>query len=108
MKGFIIRQPWADLIFDGLKSWEIRGSNCKIRGTVGIVCQGQWIGTVDITDCKELTMAQYAKTKSKHQVQETSSLPYKKTFAWVLSNPKRFTVPKKYTHKNGCVIWVKL
>lgn len=108
MKGFIIRQPWADLILSGQKTWEIRGNNCKIRGTVGIVCQGKWVGTVEIIDCIELTMEQYSKNKKKHHVQDTSSSPYKKTFAWVVSNPKKFKTPKKYTHKNGCVIWVNL
>lgn len=108
MKGFIIRQPWCDLILSGLKTWELRGSRCKIRGTVGLVCQGEWVGTVDIIDCQEVSLSSYLSNRDKHQVPEKQVLPYPKTFAWVLANPKRFPVPKKYTHKKGCVIWVHL
>lgn len=108
MKGFIIRQPWADLILSGEKTWEIRSSTCHFRGTVGLVCEGKYVGTVDIIGAKELTLNQYKKTKKNHQVKDVKTLPYKKTYAWVLENPVRFKSPKPYTHKAGCVIWVNL
>lgn len=108
MKGFIIKQPWANLIFEGKKTWEIRGSNCKIRGTVGIVCEGKFIGTVEIVDAKELSESLYKESIDFHQVKDVSNMPYPKTFAWILTNPKRFKTPKKYVHKPGCVIWVNL
>jgi hypothetical protein len=108
MKGFIIRQPWCDYILEGLKTWELRGSRCHKRGTVGLVCMGQFVGTIDIIDCVEISLEDYLQNRDKHQVKEKTTLPYKKTYAWVLANPKRFIVPKKYNHKKGCVIWVNL
>lgn len=108
MKGFIIKQPWADLIFEGKKTWEIRGSNCKIRGIVGIVCEGKYIGTVEIIDAKELSKSEYKKSIIYHQIRDVSKMPYPKTFAWILTNPKRFKKQKSYVHKPGCVILVNL
>ena len=32
MKALVIKQPWVDYILNGKKTWEIRGSNTKIRG----------------------------------------------------------------------------
>jgi hypothetical protein len=108
MKGFIVRQPWADLILDGLKTWEIRGNNCKIRGLVGIVCHGKWIGTVEIIDSIPLDLEAFLKSMDKHQVRDKNKLFYKNTYAWVLTNAVRFPEPKSYIHKMGCVIWVNL
>lgn len=75
MKGFIVKKKWADLILNGLKTWEIRGSNCKIRGKVGIVAEDKWIGEVEIIDCLELSLNQYKKSLNKHQVLDRRSLP---------------------------------
>lgn len=107
-KGFIIRQPWADLILSGKKTWEIRGSRCNIRGWVGLVCQGQWVGNVKISDSLELSLSQYQQNQGKHQVPDTTSCRYKNINAWVITDFKKFKTPKKYTHKPGCVIWVNL
>ena len=35
-------------------------------------------------------------------------LPYKRTFTWILSNAKRYKIPRKYKHPNGTIIWVNL
>ena len=37
-----------------------------------------------------------------------SRLPYPRTFAWVLQNPKRLKRPVPYKHLYGAVIWVRL
>lgn len=116
VKGFILKKHWADLILNGNKTWEIRGSNCKIRGKVGIISGGKWIGNIDIVDCIEINLKMYRENIDKHNVglEEDSKfgsvlkLPYKKTFAWILASPKKFLIPKNYIHKKGCVIWVNL
>ncbi|WP_442951553.1 ASCH domain-containing protein [Paenibacillus sp. GYB004] len=43
-RALIVREPYASMIVTGTKIWEIRGSNTKIRGTVGIIAAGT--GTV--------------------------------------------------------------
>ena|ERR1035437_8081746 len=111
MKGFILRHPWAGLILSGKKVWEIRGSNCHIRGEVGLVVEGKWVGTVEIVDCKKLSQEEYFGNEKKHLISDlskTSALPYPATYAWILRKPKIFKTPKPYKHKQGCVIWVNL
>lgn len=112
MKGLIIKDPWIELIFEGLKTWEIRGSNSKIRGTIALIKSGTGMiyGTVEIVDSILLTSEQYYQAFEKHRIPDTDEkpLPYKKVHAWVLINPVKFEKPIPYVHPQGAVIWVNL
>ena len=44
MRALLIRHPHIDLILDGKKIWEIRGSRTSVRGTIALVPSGS--GTV--------------------------------------------------------------
>lgn len=35
--GLIVKQPWADLIVDARKSWELRGSASMKRERIAVV-----------------------------------------------------------------------
>ena len=37
MRGLLIKQPWIDLILDGAKTWELRGSRPSIRGPFALI-----------------------------------------------------------------------
>jgi hypothetical protein len=37
-----------------------------------------------------------------------ASLPYKRTFGWVLQTAHRLKQPVPYSHPSGAVIWVNL
>ncbi|BCB02541.1 ASCH domain-containing protein [Bacillus sp. KH172YL63] len=112
MRGLVIKSPWVDLILDGKKVWEIRGSNTKIRGTVGLIKSGSGtvVGTVKIVDSQELTLSQYRNGSARHGVESEASLqlPYKRTYAWVLEDPVIYQTPRPYKHPMGAVIWVDL
>jgi len=111
MKGLIIKKPWIDFILDGMKSWEIRGSNTKIRGEIELIQSGSGlvVGKVDLIDCKELSLSEYQSSSDKHQIYDgLDSLPYKRTFAWIIKNPIRYKKPRPYKHPNGAIIWVNL
>lgn len=112
MKGLIIKDPWIELIFEGLKTWEIRGSNAKIRGTIALIKSGtgKIYGTVEIVDSILLTSKQYYEAFDKHRIPDTEGkpLPYSKTHAWVFRNPVRFDNPIPYVHPQGAVKWVNL
>lgn len=111
MKGLIIKQKWAELILNGLKTMELRGNNTKIRGTIGIVISGtkQVYGTVDLIDCLPLNKEYYENNKEKHKVNlRYEELPYKNTYGWILENHKLYDKPIPYNHKKGCVIWVNI
>ncbi|MFD1452884.1 ASCH domain-containing protein [Oceanobacillus sojae] len=50
-KGLIIKEIWAKAILRDKKELEIRGSNTKIRGTIGIIASGtkKVIGIANLT-----------------------------------------------------------
>ncbi|SDO71204.1 ASCH domain-containing protein [Halobacillus sp. SY10] len=112
MKGLLVKEPWIDLILSGEKTWEIRGTNTKHRGTTGLIKSGTGhvFGTVEIVDSQPLTKAEYERSTSLHGIPEENcqQLPYKRTYAWVLRNPFFYEEPIPYTHPLGAVIWVDL
>ncbi|MCA1054080.1 ASCH domain-containing protein [Rossellomorea aquimaris] len=112
MKGLLIKSPWIDLILEGKKTWEIRGSNTKTRGRIALIKSGSGmiVGEVNLTDCKELSLSDYQHRREFHCVDSEASteLPYKKTYAWVFEKPIIYHEPIPYTHPLGAVIWVKL
>ncbi len=110
MKGLIIKKPWIDLILNGEKIWEIRGNNTKIRGEIELIQSGSGlvVGKCKIIDCLQLDLEKYKKSTDKHCIKNTAELPYKNTFAWVISEAIRYQTPKEYKHPNGAIIWVNL
>lgn len=127
MDGLIIRQPWIGQILNGSKTWEIRGSNTNKRGRIALIQSrsgpkdnnsGKIIGTCDLVDVKgplnveQLTSPENVKkqyfTEMQRQLLVKNGSPYKKTYAYVLKNPKAFSNPIPYKHPCGAVIWVKL
>ena len=40
MKALLIKTRWLDLILDGHKTWELRGTSTKTRGTIALVESG--------------------------------------------------------------------
>lgn len=112
MNALIIKSPWIDRIFEGKKTWEIRGSNTKNRGKIALIKSGSGMvyGEVDLIDSKELNLTEYQESRRFHGVEseDASVLPYKRTYAWVLDNPKIYKQPVPYKHPMGAVIWVRL
>ncbi|MCF6136474.1 ASCH domain-containing protein [Pseudalkalibacillus berkeleyi] len=112
MKGLIIKSPWIEQILEGHKTWEIRGSNTKIRGQIALIKSGSGhvYGTVDLVDCKKLNATTYQSGERYHGISrdECQVMPYKNTHAWVLENPQIFANPVPYQHPMGAVIWVNL
>ena len=110
MKALIIKQPWIDYILDGRKVWEIRGSNTKIRGKIALIQSGSGliIGECELMDSIPLDERTYKQGKEFHRIPNTETLPYKKTYAWVIANAIRYDSPKPYKHPNGAIIWVNL
>ena len=110
MKCLIIKDPWISVILQGQKVYEIRGSRTNIRGEIGLIKSGsgQIFGTCELIDCIELDIKDYQSTINKHCIKQIDTLPYKRTFAWILKNPKTFVNPIKYKHPNGAIIWVNV
>ena len=110
MKALIIKQPWIDYILEGKKTWEIRGCKTNIRGQIELIQSGSGlvVGSCKIVGCKEITLEEYSNNKDKHKITNIETLPYKRTYTWIIADAKRYETPRKYKHPQGAIIWVKL
>lgn len=110
-KAFIVKEYWGNLILDGSKLWEIRGTGTKIRGRVGVIFSGTgkiW-GSVEIVDSSEMQKEDFEMYRKLHCIRgKFEDLPYRKPHIWYLRNAVRFSEPIPYQHPQGAVIWVNL
>lgn len=98
MNCLIIRSQPINDILAKKKFWEIRGSNTKIRGTIGLIESGSKmiVGCCELVNCLgPLSLKEMQNALKMHRIpdDELEKAMYKKTFAWVLKNAKRFEKP---------------
>ena len=110
MKGLIIKEQWLNKIFSGDKTWEIRSSNTKIRGKIYLIQSGTKCiyGECEIEDSIKLDLLTYQTTNKHCIARNLETLPYKNTYAWIISNAKKYKNPIPYNHPMGAVIWVNI
>ena len=114
MDGLLIRSPFNEEILSGIKTWEIRGSNTRKRGIIALIRAGSGliVGTCELVDVQgPLTLAEMRRNTARHRIPAAylrDSLPYVRTFAWVLRDAKPLKKSVPYEHPSGAVIWVKL
>ncbi len=88
MKALSIKQPWANMIVDGLKTIETRTWSTSYRGTLLIVSSkqppiypsGMALAVADLVDCRPMTR--------QDEVAAGCTL-YVGAYAWVLENVRR-------------------
>lgn len=110
-KGFIVKEHWGNLILDGVKPWEIRGTGTQIRGRVGVIFSGtgKIHGSVEVVGSELLLEADFEMFRSHHHISgDFRDLPYKEPHIWHLKDAIRFAEPIPYLHPQGAVIWVNL
>jgi len=112
MKGLIVREPYATLIVNGKKTWEIRKNPTKIRGRILIISQGKAIGSVELVDViGPFTVEELSEHFDKHQVDSNFLEEYSKgklLYAWVLKNPHIFEKPISVKLKKGVQVWANM
>lgn len=110
MKGLIIKEPYIDQILEGIKKWEIRGSNTSIRGKIYLIKSGtkKIYGEVTLVDSIEINLDEYNVYHKELYGSISDKLPYKRTYAWVVKNPCLYKEPVSYNHPRGAIIWVNL
>jgi len=114
-KGLIIDEPWISKILSGEKVWEMRSTNCKIRGEIGLIKKGS--GTVVakatlVDSIGPFSRQELKEQQSKHAINsfeiDDDRWMDKWNYAWVLEDVQKLSNPVKYKHKSGAVIWVTL
>ncbi|MDE2588660.1 MAG: ASCH domain-containing protein [Patescibacteria group bacterium] len=109
MEGLIVKQPYASLIIEGEKEWEIRSRSPpkdKINKEVLLLSSGFALGKVKITNFWESDANNLINNKSKH-LSNTESLENNETVhVWQLNVTEKFLNPKKYNHPMGARVWI--
>jgi hypothetical protein len=113
MRALLIHEEFVNKILVGKKTWEMRGAWTTIRETIALVPSGTGTvtGVCDLVGCiGPLTAAEYRKNARKAGTisSEAKLGYYKKTYAWVVKNPRTLKKPVPYKHPNGAIIWVTL
>ena len=113
MRALLIRHPWIDMILDGQKTWEIRGSRTSITGRIGLVASGSGIvlGVCALVDCIGPPTAEEFRKNAKKAGMRPSEATlgyYRHTYAWVMAKPRKLRQPVPYEHPPGAIIWVRL
>ena len=110
-RGLLVLPFWARLILTGQKTWEIRSTNTKQRGTIGIIPSGSGkvLGEVKLIDSFPLTRELFERNIDKHRIMcDYEQLPDNYKCVWVMQSPFIYPTPIPYEHKQGAIIWVKL
>ena len=109
--ALVVKKHWLDLILRGEKDWEIRGSSTARRGWIHFAeskAGGKLVGHARLVDCFPVARRAFIKHVGRHRVASLSEVPYKRIFAWVFADAKRFKKPFLYNHQEGAVIWVRV
>jgi len=132
MRVLAVRQPWASLIVEGLKTIEVRSKPTNIRERVAIYAstskasrfyftpngkistaydadftKGFILGTVEIIDSPSYPIESYEmfRSISNQHLAPDGYYSDKKTYIWRLENPVKFTQPIPYKPPKGAVVW---
>lgn len=108
-----IREPWIDMILDGVKIWEIRSKNTKKRERVGLIRAGTKtvVGIATLAEVIQLTPEIAYKNYDIMGFRPLSRKEAKDLdgqYAWVLKDIIPFSKPVPYIHLWGQVTWVTL
>lgn len=115
MQGLLIREPYASLIADGHKTWEMRGSSFKKTGRFAIIptSSGLVIGVATIARAlKPLSsVEEFAATQLNHRIPECDfklAIRRNWTTPLLITDAVRLKTHVKSKHKKGAVTWANL
>lgn len=111
MDGLIVKQPYADMIINGTKMWELRNRHPpkdKIGADIFLLSKCYSLGIICIVKSTgPLSVNELNDNNNKHRSGTGWPIDTPPTYAWQVRVIERFTTPKRYAHPNGAQIWVK-
>lgn len=109
MDGLIVKQPYASLIAEGKKKWELRSREppqSKIKHEIYLLSSGFALGKIKIIDHWLANKKDLAKNSKKHHLSTTFLEDDFETNVWEIDIVKSFFNPKPYCHPMGARVWV--
>lgn len=112
VKALIIKEPWASLILNGVKVWEIRKYETNTRGYIGLVNKKQLKGFVELFKVKKMKIKDLEREKLMHRVNKSFLKKYaegrKELYVWMLRNPIKLEKPIKINYPSGRKVWARV
>lgn len=107
MDGLIVLEPYATMIIEGKKSWELRSRKpppSRLGRGIYLLSSGEILGVIRVVSYsgplfKEELMAHFAE----HRVKE----PRPGQYAWKVEVVRKFVRRRKYVHPQGARIWLR-
>ena len=110
MDGLIVKKPYAKLIIDGKKEWELR-SKCppakNLRKDLYLLSSGKILGKIRIDSYCVAAKQELEKNIQKHCSDVSFLSEYHESYVWKICITEKFLEPKKYAHPMGARVWVK-
>ncbi len=111
-RGFRVKEPYASLIVQGKKRWELRKHPTRVRGRVGVIHGNRVLGTVEITDVHgPFTVEELKAHYDKHLADPRFLEQYaqgRPLYAWELGDAQEYPEPRPFTPKQGQQLWIRL
>lgn len=109
-RALVVRQPWARLLVNGVKTVEIRGSSTKLVGNIIAVAQSGsqvLLGEVFLESCRLVAVRNeqglledvpgerhtLKSLKFAHCIEDLNQIPYNRVYAWFVTNNLAYFTP---------------
>ena len=108
----VMKAPWFDMLLNGTKSLEIRGTRCAKSIGTRVYFSKSGTGTISgfarFAGCEgPLSLQRYDELIPEHCVKDIDSLPYARTFSWRFEGAEWLTQEIPYVVKRGSIGWRK-
>lgn len=120
-RTLIIRADALEMIFDGIKRWEVRSRPTRVRGRIALSEKGAnaIVGTCTLHDVEgPLTIDQVLKNArrmghTRAEIEEDLSgwrqdCRDERVYAWVLRDVRRLRHPVAFANPSGAVTWARV
>jgi len=110
MDGLIIKQPYASMVIEGEKEWELRSKTPppnKIKNDLFLLSLGFAFGKIKIVDHWVANKKELERHRPKHKSPTNFLENDFETNVWEIEVVRQFKKPKKYVHPIGARVWVK-
>jgi hypothetical protein len=109
MDGLIVKQPYASLIAEGKKKWELRSRKPpqdKIKHEILLLSSGYVLGKIKIVNHWLATKKDLEKHVKKHHSPVIFLEDDFESNVWEIDVVTSYSKPKKYHHPIGARVWV--
>ena len=111
MEGLIVNEPYASMIINGEKTWELRSRTPptdKFRKELFLLSRGQALGIITINDTVGPLDHKHLKNSFEyHKSYVCNTIDDSALFAWEIQVHDKFTERVRYEHPTGARVWIK-